>query len=141
VHNNFHNRSERRATSKYMEIIHETKKRDAIGQWVCGTARYRTACCGKFAAVCRSNRAQLDCSGMGPAATRSRAGFRGAHGARAPGLQPEGGLSPDQKRPPTRKKKISFNLCSGGKKSLGNQGKDNGNRRMKKAEVNEKNFR
>jgi hypothetical protein len=35
--------------------------------------RYRTACCGKFAAVCRSNRAQLDFSGMGPAATRGTA--------------------------------------------------------------------
>jgi hypothetical protein len=31
--------------------------------------RYRTACCGKFAAACRSNRAQLDFSGMGRAAT------------------------------------------------------------------------
>jgi hypothetical protein len=144
VQNNFHNRSERRATSKYMEIIHETKNATPLvnGSAVPrGTARHTAACCGKFAAVCRSNRAQLDFSGMGPAATRGRAGFRGAHGARAPGLQPEGGLSPDQKRPPTRKKKISFNLCSGGKKSLGNQGKDNGNRRMKKAEVNEKNFR
>jgi hypothetical protein len=50
----------------------QKKKRDAIGQWVCGTA-YRTACCGKFAAVCRSNRAQLDFSGMGPAATRGTA--------------------------------------------------------------------
>jgi hypothetical protein len=35
--------------------------------------RYRTACCGKFASVCRSNRAQLDFSGMGPAATRGTA--------------------------------------------------------------------
>jgi hypothetical protein len=31
--------------------------------------RYRTACYGKFAAVCRSNRAQLDFSGIGRAAT------------------------------------------------------------------------
>jgi hypothetical protein len=37
VQNEFHYHSERRETSKYMEIIHETKKRDAIGQW-CGTA-------------------------------------------------------------------------------------------------------
>jgi hypothetical protein len=35
--------------------------------------RHTAACCGKFAAVCRSIRAQLDFSGMGPAATRGTA--------------------------------------------------------------------
>jgi hypothetical protein len=42
----------------------------------------------------------------------------------------------------SHEKKISFTfkLCGGGKKSEGNQGKDNGDRRMKKSEVNEKKF-
>jgi ribonuclease P/MRP protein subunit RPP40 len=46
-----------------------------------------------------------------------------------------------QKGASHEKEKLSFtfNLCGGGKKSEGNQGKDNGDRR-KKAEVNEKNF-
>jgi hypothetical protein len=43
VQNNFHNRIERRATCKHMDIFLETKKRDAIGQWVCGTARHAAA--------------------------------------------------------------------------------------------------
>jgi hypothetical protein len=38
-----------------------------------GMLRHTAACCGKFVAVCRSNRAQLDFSGMGPEATRGTA--------------------------------------------------------------------
>jgi hypothetical protein len=60
-----------------------------------------------------------------------------------PGLPPEGGLPPDQKGPSTKNRKISFtfNLCSEGKKSQGNQGKDNGDSRMKKSSGEGKNFR
>jgi hypothetical protein len=36
--------------------------------------RYRTASCGNFAASCRSNRVQLDFSGIGRAATYGTAG-------------------------------------------------------------------
>jgi hypothetical protein len=59
-----------------MEIIHETKNATPLvnGSAVPhGMLRHTAACCGKFAAVCRSNRAQLDFSGMGPAATRGTA--------------------------------------------------------------------
>jgi hypothetical protein len=74
VQSNFQNRSERRATSKYMEInIYETKNATPLvnGSAVLhGMLRHIAACCGKFAAVCRSNRARLDFSGMGPAAAR-----------------------------------------------------------------------
>jgi hypothetical protein len=76
VQDNFHNRIERRATSKYMETIHETKDATPLvnGSAVPrGTARHAATCCGKFTAVRRSNRAQLDFSGMDPAATRGTA--------------------------------------------------------------------
>jgi hypothetical protein len=69
VQNKFHYQSERRATSKYMEIIHETKNATPLvngSAATCGTAR--------FAASCRSNRAQLDFSGIGRAATYGTAG-------------------------------------------------------------------
>jgi hypothetical protein len=65
--------------------------------------------------------------GRGKPTMGSRAEFRGG-----PGLQAS---HQTRRGPPTRKKKKSFtfNLHGGGKKSEGNQGKDNGDRRMKKS--------
>jgi hypothetical protein len=59
VQNNFHNRSERRATGKYMEIIHETKNATPLvnGSAVPrGTARHAAAIfgCGMLRQICRS---------------------------------------------------------------------------------------
>jgi hypothetical protein len=38
-----------------MEIIHETKKRETIGQWVCGTARHAAANLPQYAVLIELN--------------------------------------------------------------------------------------
>jgi hypothetical protein len=55
--------------------IHETKTRRhcVVNEPEASYVRYRTASCGNFAASCRSNRAQLNFSGIGRTATHGTA--------------------------------------------------------------------
>jgi hypothetical protein len=66
--------SEEQPVNTWKLIFMKQKTRRHWSMGLRDAARYRTACSGKFAAVCLSNRTQLDFSGMSRAATYGTAG-------------------------------------------------------------------